>query len=73
MSGNTPAKKFRIGYVVATVWFNQVTDKPFFTVEISRTYRDDDGNLKNTPSLGHADILNAVKVLERAEAWIAEQ
>ena len=71
---NAPAKKLRIGYVTATVWKNQNGDgKPFYTVEVSRTYKDSDGNLKNTASLGHDDLLNASRVLTRAEAWIAEQ
>jgi hypothetical protein len=70
---NAPAKKFRVGYVTATIWKNEVTDRPFFTVEVARTYKDAEGNLKNTPSLNHDDLLNAAKLLTRAEAWIAEQ
>lgn len=70
---NAPVKKFRTGYVTATIWKNEVTDRPFFTVEIARTYKDDDGNLKNTPSLNHADILVAADLLRRANDWIMEQ
>jgi hypothetical protein len=70
---NAPAKKFRIGYVTATVWKNDGTTTPFYTVEVARTYKDADDRLQNTSSLGHADILPAMKCLERAEAWIAAQ
>ena len=70
---NAPAKKFRIGYVTATVWKNEGTDKAFFSAEVSRTYKDDNGDLQNTSALNHADIANAVMLLQRAEAWIAAQ
>lgn len=66
--GNQPAAKFRIGYVVATVWLN---DKHYNTV-LSRTYKDGD-DYKETDQLGHGDLLNAVRVLERAERFIASQ
>lgn len=70
---NGPAKKFRIGYVTANVWKNDGTDRPFFTVDIQRTYKDDDGNLKNTSSLNAADLLNAAYLLKKANDWIADQ
>lgn len=72
MSGNAPVKKFRIGYVTATIWKNEANDRQFYTVDVARTYKEGD-ELKNTSSLGHADIMNAVKVLERSEHWIAQQ
>jgi hypothetical protein len=67
--GNQPAAKFRVGYVTATVWLN---DK-FYNVVVSKSYKDADDNWKDTDQLGHGDICNAVKVLERAEQFIAEQ
>ena len=65
---NHPAANFRVGYVTATVWLN---DK-FNNVVLSKSYKDGD-DYKDTDQLGHGDICNAVKVLERAEAYIAEQ
>ena len=66
--GNQPAAKFRIGYVTATVWQND----RFFNVEVSKSYKDGE-DWKETGSLGHGDIMNAVQVLKRAEQFIAEQ
>ncbi len=66
---NQPVKRIRIGYVTATVWHN---NDSFYSVEIQRTYKDGD-ELKNTASLGHGDLLNAAKCIERAEAFIAAQ
>jgi hypothetical protein len=65
---NQPAAKFRIGYVSATVWQN---DK-HHNVVLSRSYKD--GNdWKETDQLGHGDLMNAVRVLQRAEQYISDQ
>lgn len=73
MSGNSPVKKIRIGYVTATVWKNETADKPFYTVQLAVNYKDAEGNWKAGDNLTHSDLLNAAKVLERAESWIAAQ
>ena len=73
MSGNAPAKKFRVGYVTANVWKNEGTTNPFFTVDINRTYKDSDDKLQNTASLGHADLLVAARLLQLASDWIMAQ
>ena len=69
---NQPAKKFRLGYLSATVWRNDGNDRPFYTVDLQRTYKDGD-ELKNTNAMNHADLLNGARLLQRAEAWISEQ
>jgi hypothetical protein len=63
-----PAAKFRLGYVTATVWQNG----EHYNTVLSKAYRDGD-QWKDTDSLGHGDLLNAAKALQRAEAWIADQ
>lgn len=68
-SKNQPAAKFRLGYVTATVWLNQ--DK-FYNTVLTKTYKDGD-EYKDTDQLGAGDLLNAAKVLQRAEDWIAAQ
>lgn len=65
---NQPAAKFRVGYVTATVWKN---DKHFNTV-LSKSYKDGD-DWKDTDQLGSGDLLNAAKVLQRAEEFISAQ
>jgi hypothetical protein len=61
-----PAAKFRIGYVTATIWKND----DFYNVVLSKAYKDGD-DWKDTDQLGHGDLLNAVKALQRAEDFIA--
>lgn len=66
--GNKPAAKFRIGYVTATVWANE----SFFNCEVTKSYKEGE-EWRDTTSLGSGDLLNAMKVLERAEQFIADQ
>lgn len=70
---NAPVKKYRIGLVTATIWRNENDGKPFYTVQLSRAFKDAEGNWKNGDNLNHEDLLNAARVLTRSEAWIAEQ
>lgn len=65
---NQPAAKFRLGYVTATVWKND----EFYNVVLVRSYKDGD-DWKETDQLNAGDLLNAAKVLERAESFISEQ
>jgi hypothetical protein len=68
MAKNQPAAKFRLGYVTATVWQN---DQHFNTV-LTKTYKDGD-EYKDTDQLGTGDLLNAAKLLQRAEDFISQQ
>lgn len=70
---NAPAKRIRLGYVTATIWKNDGTNAAFYTVELQRSYKDDDGTIKNTSSMNHADLPGAVWCLQKATDWIANQ
>jgi hypothetical protein len=69
MAKPQPAPKFRIGYVTATVWEND----DFFNTVVSKSYKDDHGDWKDTDQLGTGDLLNAAKLLQPAEQFISEQ
>lgn len=69
MADNQPVKKFRVGSVTAAVWKNDDN----YSVTLQKSYRGKDSEeWKNTDTLFHGDILNAMKALERAEAFIAK-
>jgi hypothetical protein len=68
MAKSQPAAKFRLGYVTATVWKNE----DFFNTVLSKSYKDGD-DWKDTDQLGTGDLLNAAKLLQRAEQFISEQ
>lgn len=67
---NTPAAKFRVGYVTATVWLND----SFYNVVLSKSYKDQaSGEWRDSDQLGSGDLMNAIQVLKRAEQYISEQ
>ena len=63
-----PVRKFRIGNVTVAVWKND----EFYSVTLQKSFKDGE-EWKNTDSLGSGDILNAMKCLERAEAYISTE
>ena len=66
-----PSVRFRIGNVTAAVWKN---GEGFYSVTLQRSYKEKDSEeWKNSDSLGHGDLLNAARALERAEQWIANR
>lgn len=64
---NQPVRKFRVGSVTATVWKNDSG----FSVTLQKSYKEDD-EWKNSQTLFHADVVCAIKALERAERFIAQ-
>lgn len=68
MAKEQPAAKFRLGNVTATVWKNG----DYYNVVLARSYKEGE-DWKETDQLNHGDLLNATKVLERAESFIAAQ
>ena len=67
--GNAPDAKFRLGFVTVSVWKN---DMNFYNCSLQRSYKDGD-EFKNTEQLGSGDLLNAARLLQRAEEWISQQ
>ena len=65
----TPAFKFKIGLITATIWDND----GFYSVDISRSYKNQEGNWRSTSAYSHNDLLNVSKCAERAESWIAKK
>ena len=71
---NKPKAKLRIGAVTATIWENENSEgKKFYSVNLIRSYRDNDGEWQEADNLNHGDLMNAARVLERAEEWITGQ
>jgi hypothetical protein len=67
MAKNQPVAKFRLGYVTATVWQNG----EHHNTVLSKAYKDGE-DWKDTDQLSTGDLLNAAKVLERAEQFISQ-
>jgi hypothetical protein len=67
MAKNQPVAKYRLGYVTATVWLNG----EHYNTVLSKAYKDGE-DWKDTDQLSVGDLLNAAKVLERAEQFISQ-
>lgn len=66
---NTPVFKFKIGLITATIWEND----GFYSVDLTRSYKTNEGEWRSTSSYSHNDLLNVAKCAERAENWIARK
>ena len=66
---NSPIKKFRLGLITVAIWDND----GFYSVDVSRSYKDKIGDWQSTTSFAHGDLLNVAKCAERAEIWIGRQ
>ena len=66
---NQPAYRFKIGLITATIWNND----GFYSADLTRADKTQEGDWRNTASFGHNDLLNLSKCAERTESWIAKQ
>ena len=67
--GNKPVERFRIGSVTAAVWKNDNG----YSITLRRSYKDAHDQWQDSDQFFPGDLLNAAKVLERAEDWISAQ
>lgn len=54
---NRPADTLRDGSLKATIWRNDGENGTYHTVNLARTYKDDQGNLRDTSSFRAKDML----------------
>jgi hypothetical protein len=71
IGGNRPVHAVRLGRIRASIWANPNEHGTFYSVKVSRNYRDGEG-WKSTDSFGRDDLLVAAKVLDLAHTWICE-
>ncbi|WP_299889259.1 hypothetical protein [uncultured Ruegeria sp.] len=64
-----PAFKFKIWLITATIWDND----GFFSVDISRSHKNAEGDWRTTCSFSHNDLLNVAKCAECAENWVSRK
>jgi hypothetical protein len=69
--GNRPVKEFRLGRVRVSLWANTNSKgESWFSAVLTRSYKDGEGNWKNSHSLGLDDLFVAGEVLKQAALWI---
>jgi len=71
---NSPIAVKRAGYVKATIWENtNAKDQVYHSVDVSRSYRDDDGKWHETHQLFTENLPQARLVSDNAYAFIHER
>lgn len=65
-----PATTFKHGTVKAAVWENTGKDGLFYSVTFSRSYKDAEGNWRNTSSFGGNDLEDLSRASCDANLWI---
>lgn len=67
-----PVHQIRLQDLRATVWANQVGERTWFNVSITRRF-EQDGQFKETSSFGRDDLPMVAKLAEMSYAWIWNQ
>ena len=63
---NRPADTLRDGSLKATIWRNDGEKGAYHTVNLARTYTDNDGNLRDTQSFRAQDMLPIAELSRQA-------
>ena len=68
---NKPVDTLRDGFIKATIWKNTNEKGDFYSVDLSRTYKDGE-ELKDTHSFNPSDLLKVSRLAEKAYDRIGE-
>lgn len=70
---NGPIDRVNDGPLKASIWKNASDKgKDFYTAELTRTYKDADGNLRNAHSFASDDLLKVAELARKAYDRTAE-
>lgn len=59
---NKPDHVVRDGSLKAAIWKNRSDDGSYYTVTLAKTYKDQDGNLRDTQSFYQSDLLRIAEL-----------
>ncbi len=68
-----PAQTIRFGRLKATIWRQESDKGPWYSVVLTRTYRDQAGNWQSSGSFGRDDLLLLAKLVDQAHTWICRE
>ncbi len=66
---NKPAESFRLGKIRAAIWPHESQGKTWYSVTITREYKQDN-ELKDTTSFNRDDLPVVAQIANMAYAWI---
>lgn len=69
---NKPTETIRDGALKATIWKNQSENGTFYSVDLSRTYQDEQGNYHDSHSFSGSELLRIARLAHKAYDLIAD-
>ena len=73
MSSKKPVHEVRLGRIKAAIWENDTENGSRHNVTISRLYKDESDNWRDSGSFGREDLPLVAKVADMAHTWIFMQ
>jgi len=71
-TNNKPAATIRDGAISATIWKNQGEKGRFYSVRITRSWKDKDGNYHDSNDFSGTDLLIVSRLASRAYDTVCE-
>lgn len=71
-NANKPVHTVRHRSIKATIWKNETSNGPMYNVTVVRSYRDDNGEWKDSHSIGYDDLGNVAALMYEAHAYISQ-
>ena len=68
-----PAGEIRYGRLRATIWKQESDKGPWYSVVLTRSYQDAQGDWHTSSSFGRDDLLLLAKLCDQAHSWIHRQ
>src|SRR5262245_13033339 len=68
-----PAMEIRIGRVKAAIWLNHTETGSYYSVHLTRLYKDGDDQWRSSENFGRDDLLVVAKVADLAHTWIVNE
>jgi len=68
-----PAYEARFGLLKATVWRQESDKGPWYSVVLSRSYQDQNGQWQSSHSFGRDNLLLVAKLCDLVHSWIYQQ
>lgn len=68
-----PVHEVRLGRIRAAIWENRTENGPRHNVTLSRLYKDEQDDWRDSDSFGRDDLLVLAKVADLAHTWICDQ
>src|SRR5262249_35841122 len=68
-----PAGEIRYSRPRATIWKQESDKGPWYSVVLTRSYQDAQGDWQRSSSFGRDDLLLVAKLCDQAHSWIHRQ